>query len=221
MNAYPDWNCDACGKRMTPGGDCPSCEKKEKERQIAEGEIKRAKDIVVGDVISPRFSFKINAIHVHSVEITSKGKVIVNKGMGWTNECTFESMQWVDICKQTTRDTKCFDDSCDLIHCARCGSHMMGAYLEPGTICDSCRMAEEQKFAEQVTCRIHQDQERVDIYRGATNIGYVSSIGGRPSITLLKESRWGIEAHIAIEDLEIVLDNWNQMQEFIREGKAS
>lgn len=179
---------------------------------------KRAKDIVVGDIISPSFSFKMPTVHVQTVETTPKGKIIVNKGMGHMMSDVFQAEQWVEICSPATRDGKCHDDSCDLSHCAKCGSHMLGGYLEHGAVCDSCHMAEKQKFVEQVTCTIHQDQERVDIYRGATNIGYVSSIGGRPSITLLKESRWGIEAHIAIEDLEMVLDNWNQMQEFIREG---
>jgi hypothetical protein len=85
---------------MTPSGDCVHCYKIERARQIAAGEIKRARDIVVGDVICPRFGcFKIETITIKTVEITSKGKVVINKGMGYRDgEDIFYGEQWIDIC---------------------------------------------------------------------------------------------------------------------------
>lgn len=41
-------------------------------------------------------------------------------------------------------DRGCKDDSCDQSHCAKCGCHMMGGYLPLGTVCDSCKMEEEE-----------------------------------------------------------------------------
>ena len=101
MNAIGEnWNCPDCGRHMTPHGDCVKCAKEEKARQIAAGEIKRAKDIKVGDVFVTRFSFKIDAITAHTVEITAKGRVHINKGMGSTRgEDIFQGDQWVDICQ--------------------------------------------------------------------------------------------------------------------------
>ncbi len=40
-------------------------------------------------------------------------------------------------------DHGCKDDSCDQSHCAKCGSHMVGGYLPPGTVCDTCKMEGE------------------------------------------------------------------------------
>ena len=58
--------------------------------------MKRAKDIKVGDSISPRFSFKPHVITVETVEVTRKGRIHVNKGMGhWRGEEVFEAEQWV------------------------------------------------------------------------------------------------------------------------------
>jgi hypothetical protein len=93
-----NWDCPTCGKKMTPHGDCVPCMKKEKARAFAAGEMKRAKDIVVGDVISSHWSFKINPVTVKSVEHTPKGKVVINRGMGYMNgEDTFWAEQVVDI----------------------------------------------------------------------------------------------------------------------------
>ena len=83
---------------MTPHGDCLHCGKIERKRAEAAGEIKRAKNIAVGDIVSPRICFKIQTIDVKTVEVTPKGKVIVNKGMGYQREDTFQGEQWVDIC---------------------------------------------------------------------------------------------------------------------------
>lgn len=101
MNAIhigEDWTCETCGRHMTPHGDCPSCEKKERARAEAAGERKRAKNIVVGDIIKHPMCFKIDATEVHTVEVTPKGKVVVNWAMGHDRgEDTFWAEQWVDI----------------------------------------------------------------------------------------------------------------------------
>lgn len=101
MNAIGEnWDCPKCGRKMTPHGDCRPCEKKERIRAEKDGEIKRAKNIVAGDTIVPRLSFKINSIYVHTVEITPKGKVVINRGRGCMGgEEVFEGEQWVDICQ--------------------------------------------------------------------------------------------------------------------------
>lgn len=83
---------------MTPHGDCPSCEKKQRIKDEAEGRIKRAKNIAVGDIIKHPMCFKIDAFPVFSVEHTTKGKVIVNKGHGGcSGEETFWGEQWIDV----------------------------------------------------------------------------------------------------------------------------
>ena len=92
-----DWTCEKCGRQMNPHGDCVRCDKIERARAEAAGERKRAKNIVAGDVIRPN-TFKIESIEVRTVEHTSKGKVIINKGRGHCFEDTFQSEQWVDIC---------------------------------------------------------------------------------------------------------------------------
>jgi predicted ATP-dependent serine protease len=92
MSESHNWVCDICGKPMPHFyAGCPSCEKKQKVKDEQEGRIKRAKAIVVGDVICPRFSFKINSITVETVDITSKGK----GHMG--GEYVFQPEQWVDV----------------------------------------------------------------------------------------------------------------------------
>ena len=100
MNAIGNnWDCEKCGRHMTPHGDCPHCEKIERKRAEAAGEIKRAKNIAVGDVVSPRFSFKVQTFDVHTVEVSPKGKVVINRGEGWLRgENVFQAEQWVDIC---------------------------------------------------------------------------------------------------------------------------
>lgn len=99
MNAIGEnWDCPTCGRKMTPHGDCYSCEKKERNQAEAEGRIKRAKNIVVGDIVGAPFGhIKIDSFPVHTVEHTSKGKVIINKGRGHCFEETFWGEQWVDI----------------------------------------------------------------------------------------------------------------------------
>lgn len=93
-----DWTCEKCGRKMNPHGDCRPCERKERDRAEAAGEIKRAKNIVAGDVISTRWSFKIDPITVHTVEITPKGKVVINRGRGCMGgEDVFEGEQWINI----------------------------------------------------------------------------------------------------------------------------
>jgi len=94
-----DWTCEKCGRQMNPHGDCVRCDKIERARAEAAGERKRAKNIVVGDVIKHPMCFKIDASEVHTVEITPKGKVIINWAMGHDRgEDTFQSEQWIDIC---------------------------------------------------------------------------------------------------------------------------
>ncbi len=94
-----NWKCETCGRHMTPTGDCPSCNKKEKARAEAAGEIKRAKNIQVGDIISPRFSFHPKTIKVIRVEYTTKGKVVINKGLGYLMEAVYQADQWLDVVK--------------------------------------------------------------------------------------------------------------------------
>lgn len=95
-----DWTCETCGRKMTPHGDCVRCAKKEKARQIAEGEIKRGKDIKVGDQFTTHWSFKIDPITCHTIEPTKAGKVVINRGMGWqSGECSIWGEQWVDMIK--------------------------------------------------------------------------------------------------------------------------
>ena len=101
-----DWNCPTCGRHMTPHGDCIRCDKIERARAEAAGERKRAKNIVVGDIIRPCVMSKIGNIEVKTVEITPKGKVFVNKGMSYLNgEDTFQSEQWVDMA--VDKQSKC------------------------------------------------------------------------------------------------------------------
>jgi phage FluMu protein Com len=77
---------------------CPRCEKIEKVKEEQEGRIKRARAIMVGDVICPRFSFKINTITVKTVDVTAKGKIHVNRSMGQMHgEYVFQPEQWVDV----------------------------------------------------------------------------------------------------------------------------
>ena len=99
---YPvgeNWDCPKCGRKMTLHGDCPPCDRKERDKEEAEGRIKRAKNIVVGDVIcSPFGHIKVDTIPVHTVETTPKGKVIVNKGQGCRGgEETFWAEQWIQM----------------------------------------------------------------------------------------------------------------------------
>lgn len=62
---------------------------------------KRAKDVVVGDIISPRYSFKPQIINVETVEHTKRGKVVINRGKGWRGgEEVFEGEQWVVVCQK-------------------------------------------------------------------------------------------------------------------------
>jgi len=99
MNAIGNWNCDKCGRPMTPHGDCYPCARKERNRAEAAGEIKRAKNIAVGDIISPRLCLKMNTIDVKTVEITPNGKVVINRGATWLGgEIVLQAEQWVDIC---------------------------------------------------------------------------------------------------------------------------
>ena len=94
---------------MNPHGDCVRCDKIERARAEAAGERKRAKNIVAGDIIRPN-TFKIESIEVRTVEHTSKGKVIINKGRGHCFEDTFQSEQWVDICKKPAIVPEDIDD---------------------------------------------------------------------------------------------------------------
>lgn len=145
MNAYPDWNCDTCGRHMTPSGDCPHCAKKERSRAIAAGEIKRARDIKVGDMIAPRFSFKDNFNTVETVEITSKGKVVVNRGRTHLHgEYVYQPEQWVDVAPQNHNTNTFCSDDCDQNHCPKCGGHTLGR-LESFQQCSSCELKEEQQ----------------------------------------------------------------------------
>jgi len=59
--------------------------------------MKRAKDIKVGDSIFPKFSIKPYIINVETVEVTRKGRIHINKGMGHWREKVFEAEQWVYI----------------------------------------------------------------------------------------------------------------------------
>ena len=94
-----NWDFPECGRKMNPHGDCIPCEKKERARAEAAGERKRAKNIVVGDVICTPFGhIKVTTINVKTVEITPKAKVIVNKGMGYRDgEIIFHADQWGDM----------------------------------------------------------------------------------------------------------------------------
>lgn len=202
---------------MTPSGDCPHCAKKERARAVAAGEIKRARDIKVGDSITPRFSFKPRVIDVETVKITTKGKVIVNEHKGhFGGEESFFADQWVDVCIKK-RDGKCHDDSCDMSHCAQCGSHMLGGHLAHGTVCDTCSMEEEQRQSTQFSCTVHPEESKVRIFRGGNPIGYLSDAfsSGDPRLSLLSNQD-GVAA-ITLGELEIIQDNWNFLQEKLRE----
>lgn len=191
---------------------------------------KRAKDIVVGDIYSPRFSFKMQTYTVVTVETTPKGKIIVNKGMGHLmGEDVFEAEQWVEICSPSTRDGKCHDDSCDLSHCAKCGSHMLGGHLEHGAVCDSCTMEEEhnQEVAKspspRIYCQIDTEGKRVFARLRSTGqlvaeMGWDRYVQGEPEprLTLHNPEHDVAEISIHISDLDIIMDNWNQMVEMTR-----
>jgi hypothetical protein len=75
---------------MNAIGNNWDCEQKER---------KRAKNIVVGDSIIPRLSLKPRVIDVETLEITPKGKVVINRGATYLGgEIVFQAEQWVDIC---------------------------------------------------------------------------------------------------------------------------
>jgi hypothetical protein len=200
---------------MTPHGDCPTCNKQEKARMVANGEIKRARDIVVGDIIKRPFWSKNRTVNVRSVEVTPKGKIMINKGeRSIMGEDILQPEQWVDICKPTAREHQCLDDSCEQSHCAKCGSHMLGGYLEHGTVCDSCTLAIEQG-ATHVTCTIHPDLHKVKVFRYGIEIGSLEYIDGEPTLSLFPGP--GGTQRITLNDISIIGDNWNQMHETIRE----
>ena len=121
----------------------------------------------------------------------------------------------------------CKDDSCDLSHCAKCGSHMLGGYLLKGTICDMCSLQEETseylksnnivpddnnipyvpmiKSDEHIVCTVHPDEEKLKLYRNGACIGTVE--GDRILLGTF---------FLTLNDLDIIQDNWNQLQEMIR-----
>jgi hypothetical protein len=41
---------------------------------------------------------------------------------------------------------RCWDDSCDGSHCAKCGGHFIGWHVAPSSICDSCHEAITQAY---------------------------------------------------------------------------
>jgi len=59
-----------------------------------------------------------------------------------------------------------------------------------------------------VHCQIWEEDNRLKVYRQHTLIGVVTNTGGDPVLTL----QLGVEK-LSFGDMEIIMDNWNQMQE--------
>ncbi len=113
----------------------------------------------------------------------------------------------------------CLDDSCDLDHCPKCGRHV-GGYLESFQQCDSCDLEEQHQNSTNFYCEIHPKENTVRIYRGPkTLVGFVteSKESGEPYLSAMGDQTNGI-VHLTLNEIEIIMDNWNQMQEMRREG---
>lgn len=120
---------------------------------------------------------------------------------------------------------KCKDDSCDLTHCSKCGGHMMGGYLPHGTVCDSCQQEAEHLNTNHVFCIHHPEHKRMLIYRNNPKygIGVHDCIGrvdfNKPEPTLTIGNLPGNEGikSLTYNDIEIIMDNWNQVIEMNNE----
>jgi len=58
-----------------------------------------------------------------------------------------------------------------------------------------------------VHCQIWEEENRLKVYRQHTLIGVVTNTGGDPVLTL----QLGVEK-LSFSDMEIIMDNWNEMQ---------
>lgn len=104
----------------------------------------------------------------------------------------------------------CKDDSCDLSHCKRCGSHMMGGYIGGDVLCDCCKQEAEhdREFIKaHVTCTMDLKRRELIVYRNGKPVGEMNYINEQPTLKFW----YADEALLTINDMEIVMDNWNQM----------
>lgn len=65
-----------------------------------------------------------------------------------------------------------------------------------------------------VHCQIWEYENRLKVYRQRALVGVVTNTGGDPMLKL----QLGVE-ELSFNDMEIIKDNWNQMQELRSELK--
>ena len=68
-----------------------------------------------------------------------------------------------------------------------------------------------------VTCRIVPETNSIFVWRDGSLVGLVEEVGGEAELTV-----YGVPNKptvLSFNDLEIIQDNWNQLQEIMRELK--
>ena len=112
----------------------------------------------------------------------------------------------------------CQSDDCEQNHCPKCGAHTMG-WLDTFQKCSSCELEEEHQNSTNFYCEIHPKENVVRIFRGPKNmIGFVAHNNEKGDYLSVRGDEVNGVAHLTLAEIDIIMDNWNQCQEFRREG---